>query len=204
MARRVMGAHDLMAGRTCLTPGDYRELVMEAKTSDCIYLDPPYEGTSGKKDQRYFQQFNRTDFVECLEGLLERGIAFIVSLDGRTGAKEHGTYLPTYLGLTRLELDAGRSTQATLNGRNDRTVESSISHLNSGRLAVDDPIQRGARTHGQMRVPDLENSIHRCPWLAPEHHSVHPISDSHLIGEPRRWVQSAQRGSPSSLWRVNA
>ena len=124
MARRIMGAHHLMVGRTCLTPGDYRELVMEAKTSDCIYLDPPYEGTSGKKDQRYFQQFNRTDFVECLEGLLERGIAFIVSLDGRTGAKDHGTYLPTYLGLTRLELDAGRSTQATLNGRNDRTVES--------------------------------------------------------------------------------
>ena len=104
--------------------GDYRELVMEATTSDCIYLDPPYEGTSGTKDPRYFQQFNRAHFVECLEGLLERGIAFIVSLDGRTGTKLHGSYLPTYLGLTRLELDAGRSTQATLNGRSDRTVES--------------------------------------------------------------------------------
>jgi DNA adenine methylase len=43
---------------------------------------------------------------------------------GRLGEKTYGEGLPPELGLTRVELDGGRSAQATLLGRDERTVES--------------------------------------------------------------------------------
>jgi len=49
---------------------------------------------------------------------------FAVSYDGRTGQKRFGTDLPESLGLVRLEIKAGRSSQATLLGRRDITYES--------------------------------------------------------------------------------
>ncbi len=69
------------------------------------------------------------DYREVLESakldrLRCRGIAFIVSYDGRTGAKLYGRTLPESLGLTHVEIPAGRSTQATLLGRDDSTFES--------------------------------------------------------------------------------
>ena len=51
-------------------------------------------------------------------------IRYIVSYDGRTGDKSYGQLLPEELNLTLIELDAGRSTQATLLGRKDVTIES--------------------------------------------------------------------------------
>ncbi len=59
-----------------------------------------------------------------LEQLNERKIRYIVSYDGRTGNKIHGVLLPQHLHLTHVELQAGRSSQATLLGRNDSTYES--------------------------------------------------------------------------------
>ena len=49
---------------------------------------------------------------------------FAVSYDGRTGDKTYGAPLPDSLGLTHLEIEAGRSTQSTLLGRDDITYES--------------------------------------------------------------------------------
>lgn len=56
--------------------------------------------------------------------LVQRGLSFILSYDGRTGRKSHGDELPAELGLTRVEIKAGRSAQSTLLGRNDMTYES--------------------------------------------------------------------------------
>jgi len=124
MKTRIEKAHRVLQGRTALFTGDYRELVCQAQKGDIVYLDPPYEGTSGTRDTRYFEQFNRVEFVECLEQLLRRKVPFIVSLDGRTEQKDFGTCLPEFLGLTRLEVDAGPSSQATLHGRRAHTIES--------------------------------------------------------------------------------
>lgn len=49
---------------------------------------------------------------------------FIVSYDGRTGDKTYGEPLPDSLGLTHIEVHVGRSTQATLLGRDHDTFES--------------------------------------------------------------------------------
>jgi hypothetical protein len=47
-----------------------------------------------------------------------------VSYDGRTGEKVHGRRLPGHLQLQLVELEAGRSSQATLLGRAEITFES--------------------------------------------------------------------------------
>ena len=44
--------------------------------------------------------------------------------DGRKGRKVYGTELPAEMGLYKVEVKAGRSTQSTLLGRNDITYES--------------------------------------------------------------------------------
>jgi DNA adenine methylase len=64
------------------------------------------------------------DLVAGLKTLLGRGIRFALSYDGMTGGKEYGPPLPEELNLTRLLLHAGRSSQATLVGRSEDTVES--------------------------------------------------------------------------------
>jgi len=48
----------------------------------------------------------------------------MVSYDGRTGEKQYGEPLPADLKLLHLEIRVGRSTQATLLGRNCVTYES--------------------------------------------------------------------------------
>ena len=64
------------------------------------------------------------DFVVALDGLNARGLRYAISYDGRTGDKSYGEPLPAYLGLSHVELEAGRSTQSTLLGREENTVES--------------------------------------------------------------------------------
>lgn len=114
----------LLRGRTRVEGGDYEWVLHQATPHDVIYFDPPYVGTSGVRDTRYAKGLNQKRFVACLSRLRSRGVPFVVSLDGRCGEKTYGPGLPAELGLIRFELDAGRSTQATLLGRNERTIES--------------------------------------------------------------------------------
>ena len=48
---------------------------------------------------------------------------YILSYDGRTGDKTYGIPLPENLFLTKIEIDAGRSSQATLLSRKENTFE---------------------------------------------------------------------------------
>jgi DNA adenine methylase len=124
MRENVLGASSLLKGRTRVTSGDYAHAIVAATSKDVVYLDPPYQGTSKKRDHRYHQQLDRDRFIDELDRLLVRGVRLIVSFDGRCGEKTYGPELPASLGLTRLELHAGRSSQATLNGKLAHTVES--------------------------------------------------------------------------------
>ena len=47
-----------------------------------------------------------------------------MSYDGRLGKKSYGRPLPSKLNLALVELEAGRSSQSTLLGRDEMTVES--------------------------------------------------------------------------------
>jgi DNA adenine methylase len=123
MEQHLVAASRLLRGRVSLTAADYREVLHLAAPSDMVYLDPPYQGVCRSRDPRYIQGLAFDPFVEALKALNERGIAYIVSYDGRTGDQRFGEPLPGWLDLTRIEIDAGRSSQATLLGRSHRTVE---------------------------------------------------------------------------------
>lgn len=124
MSQNIMTVSMLLRRRTLVTSHDFRDVLAAAEADDVIYLDPPYQGTSGEKDSRYLAGLSFDDFVAALDELNMRGLRYAVSYDGRTGDRSHGDPLPPYLGLRHIELAAGRSTQATLLGREEHTVES--------------------------------------------------------------------------------
>lgn len=124
MRQRIVHASALLKRATRLTAWDYKKVLADCTPNDLVYMDPPYQGVCGRRDQRYLPKFDHDEFCRELHTLNERGIPFIVSYDGRTGDKIFGELLPDDLGLTRLEVHAGRSTQATLLGRSDVTYES--------------------------------------------------------------------------------
>ena len=124
MRGNVVGVSALLKGRTNFSSSDYRNLLADAKSSDVVYMDPPYQGVCGERDLRYFSGIAHDDFVAALDELNSKGISYLVSYDGRRGDKVFGESLPAELELTHLELDAGRSSQSTLLGRNETTYES--------------------------------------------------------------------------------
>jgi len=124
MRTRILAASALLGGRTTTTCQDYRAVLDSCCDKDLVYLDPPYQGVSRQKDNRYAPRIVHDEFCECLGELNRRKVMYIVSYDGRTGEKRFGESLPASLGLRHLEICAGRSTQATLLGRKRLTYES--------------------------------------------------------------------------------
>jgi len=124
MREQILGASRLLKGKTILSSMNYRDVVFLAGEDDLVYMDPPYQGVCGNRDGRYLGSVQFCEFVEVLEQLNANRIRYMVSYDGRTGRKVHGRLLPENLRLTHMELHAGRSTQATLLGRDDVTYES--------------------------------------------------------------------------------
>lgn len=124
MRRNIFGVSQLLAQKATVSSVDFREVANKAKAKDLVYMDPPYQGTSFTRDHRYFNGLTYDDFVGALMTMNERDISYIVSYDGITGNKTHGKPLPKNLSLKHLHIHAGRSSQATLLGGNEQTIES--------------------------------------------------------------------------------
>ena len=124
MSWRIFTASELLKNRTLLSSVDYRSVLQDCSNDDLVYMDPPYQGVCGSHDHRYRGDFDHEEFCVSLTDLVGRDIMFAVSYDGRTGTKTHGKLLPESLNLTRVEICAGPSTQATLLGRSQLTFES--------------------------------------------------------------------------------
>jgi DNA adenine methylase len=124
MRNRLYQTAELLKGRTFLSALNYMELLDQCEQTDIVYMDPPYQGVCQNRDQRYCPHFNHDEFCDWISYLNRKKIRFIISYDGRTGKKIYGQELPKSLELTRVEIISGRSTQATLLGRNEETVES--------------------------------------------------------------------------------
>ncbi|MEZ4730863.1 MAG: DNA adenine methylase [Caldilineaceae bacterium] len=125
MRQEILAFSALLKGKTVVTSLDFRQIGenLNAKC-DFVYLDPPYQGTSGTRDARYCSGVDLFDLVEFLEKLNRRNIMFALSYDGIKGDKTYGKKLPADLQLYQILIDAGRSTQSTLLGQNDITYES--------------------------------------------------------------------------------
>ncbi|MGI8978345.1 MAG: DNA adenine methylase [Pirellulaceae bacterium] len=124
MRDNIVRAAKILAGKSQVFNANYLDTLREADTSDVIYLDPPYQGTSGERDSRYVKGMSFSEFCDGLHGLAKRKLSLIISYDGRVGDKIYGQRLPDSLKLRMFEVKAGRSTQETLLGRNGVTYES--------------------------------------------------------------------------------
>jgi DNA adenine methylase len=124
MRGRILGASSLLRGRTEVNARDYREVLARCNSDDLVYMDPPYQGVCQNRDNRYCPKIDHGEFCDCLEALNNKECKYIVSYDGRTGEKTYGKPMPKHLHLVHIEIHAGRSTQATLLGRDHDTYES--------------------------------------------------------------------------------
>ena len=124
MRSAVQGVSSILGGTVQFRVGDWRETLVDAGPGDFVYMDPPYLGTSVGRDKRYHKQLMLEELVCGLEDLRRRRVPFALSYDGMTGGREYGPPLPEKLGLTRLLLHAGTSSQSTLSGRYEQTIES--------------------------------------------------------------------------------
>ena len=124
MRKNIEGVSRLLKGRCKFTYLDYREVLAEVKNNDFVYIDPPYQGVCGHKDLRYLAGIKFDDFVLAIEEMRRKKVAFAISYDGKRGNKIFGNELPTELGLKKIEIEVGRSSQATLLGREEITIES--------------------------------------------------------------------------------
>ncbi len=114
----------LLCGKTIVTSLSYENVLANVREDDVVYMDPPYQGVCGERDSRYFAGISFDDFLAQLAVLNLKNVRYLVSYDGRLGNRSYGKPLPAKLLLTLMELEAGRSSQATLLGRDEQTVES--------------------------------------------------------------------------------
>lgn len=123
LAKNVYLISNLLKGKTKFSSMDYRELILESRPGDIVYMDPPYQGVCSTRDSRYFSGVDNDEFVECVEELNRRGVDFLISYDGSCGNKQYGKDLPKELGLQKILLNAGFSSQSILLGKKEITYE---------------------------------------------------------------------------------
>ncbi len=133
--RNVSIISSLLKGKTDFMSKDYREVLNLAKPGDVIYMDPPYQGVCSSRDNRYFSGIDFDDFVDAIEGLNKKKIDYIISYDGSCGDKQYGVDLPEFLGLKKVSLNAGISSQSILLGKKEVTFESLYLSKNVQNLA---------------------------------------------------------------------
>ena len=123
LKNNIMSISYYLKGKTDFMSKDYREVIDLARQDDVIYMDPPYQGVSNVRDSRYYSGIDFHDFVETLDNLNRRGIDFLVSYDGKCGDRQYGEDLPKELGLQKVLLNAGLSSQSILLGKKEITYE---------------------------------------------------------------------------------
>ncbi len=148
MRESIEGASILLKGKTELYCGDFKDAIQAAGPRDLVYMDPPYHGTTYGRDKRYFAQLEREALIDGLAILNSRNVPFLLSYDGMSGNVVYGDPLPDYLAMRRLLIEAGRSSQATLNGLDAVTVES---------VYVSDNLADGIHQDWQQRSKEMES-----------------------------------------------
>lgn len=119
----VYAISNLLKGKATFSALDYHEILSMARPGDLVYMDPPYQGVTNGRDNRYFAGVSFSEFSDAIESLNTRGVDFLISYDGECGGKTYGEELPQSLNCRKVLLNAGLSSQATLLGRQSTTLE---------------------------------------------------------------------------------
>jgi len=123
MRQDILLVSEVLQGKIEVNSGDYQSILDSSTKNDLVYMDPPYQGTGANGGFNYAGNIVFSNFVNSLQELSSRDVPYILSYDGRTGDKSYGLALPASLNLTKIEINAGRSSQATLLNRNEITYE---------------------------------------------------------------------------------
>ena len=101
---------------------DYRKTIASAKKGDTVFFDPPYVGTKA----RYLpQSFGYSEFYSELKELNERGVNWILTLDGEAGNRSYAINIPSDVYKTKFKLSTGKSPfSKVMNGKQDKIMES--------------------------------------------------------------------------------
>lgn len=124
MRHHIVETSRLLQDRTLLTAEDYQRVLDQVSAADLVYMDPPYQGVCTGRDPRYYTAIDHEELHDWLRRLNARGVPYLLSYDGRNDLRTYGKPLPAEMCLTRVEIPAGRSSQATLLGIQAYTVES--------------------------------------------------------------------------------
>lgn len=119
----ILRVSQLLKGKTQLHSVNYQNVLNLVTANDLVYMDPPYQGTGVNGGFNYSGNIEFDNFIVSLFELNNNKVPFILSFDGRTGDKTYGNPLSDSLNLTKIEINAGRSSQATLLSRSEITYE---------------------------------------------------------------------------------
>lgn len=123
LAPNVYAISRLLKGKTSFSALDYHDILDAAKPGDLVYMDPPYQGVTNVRDNRYLSGVQFDEFAHAIATLNKKGVDYLISYDGACGGKEYGEELPQELHCKKVMLKAGLSSQATLLGKRSTTFE---------------------------------------------------------------------------------
>ena len=123
LSQNVYAISHLLKGKAEFFSLDYRDIFEMARPGDLVYMDPPYQGVTNVRDNRYYSGVPFQEFAEALKVLNRKSIDYLISYDGICGKKAYGEELPQSLGCKKILLNAGISSQAVLLGKRDMTYE---------------------------------------------------------------------------------
>ena len=112
-----------LKGKTGFYSLDYKQILDMVQPGDLVYMDPPYQGVSQKRDARYISGVDFDEFVNAVDMLNVRGVDFLISYDGNCGDKKYGEDMPKDLGMKKVLLNTGLSSQQILLGQKEITFE---------------------------------------------------------------------------------
>ena len=123
LEQNVYAISYLLKGKTSFFALDYHDVFEMARPGDLVYMDPPYQGVTNVRDNRYFSGVPFYEFTEAIKVLNKKKVDYLISYDGVCGGKGYGFDLPESLGCKKIMLNAGLSSQSLLLGKKSTTFE---------------------------------------------------------------------------------
>jgi site-specific DNA-methyltransferase (adenine-specific) len=102
---KLVGEWNIRLKSTTFKCMDFDEALVDVKTQDFVYMDPPYVGSTN----RYHANLDQDRLLRTLDSLNRRGVRWALSFDGFRGDKDLSEPLPQGLFKRHLLLKAGHS-----------------------------------------------------------------------------------------------
>ena len=84
----------------------YTNVIKDAKDGDLIYMDPPYENTTGM----YFATgFDNNEMYNVIREMTRRNVLVYLSYDGKTGEEDRTADVPQDIYQKHLYINSGHS-----------------------------------------------------------------------------------------------